>query len=407
MNSTAQSRRGFTLVELLVSLTAALFITMSVFALARQTGRQYQRETHVANASLASVVGFERLRADLLRAGFMASPNVQRDPFVCGSPLTDSWPTELKEMASLRIEDIRSDDLPEVIGQNDLTPQSIVMAGNYVSSEAFPIRSVAHVNGTYEVYLQVMTGAMARLGYLQDGANQKALLESVFPPGRAVRIADKSGRYHYGVLSSVVVGDQPKLVLVEDAPPIKFRNESAIGCGLRGEETGAMVNTVNFIRYTLKSLADDDRYAPLYSAATGPDTDADRIELVREELDPNGDVIADSAELVAEYAVDLRFQLTVAPSQRSALLFVDSSDVADWAGPLEGISAGRGPQLVRTVHAWLSVRSRDADREADIPVEQGPRFRMGLGPSGGAPFARLRTVQAHIAMHNQMGATWQ
>lgn len=399
--------RGFTLIELLVSLTGALFISMSVFALARHTSEQYSREAHVANASLASVVGFERLRADLARAGFMASPNVQRDPFVCGSPLTESWPAQLEQLASLRIEDIPADDLPEVIGQNDLTPQSIVLAGNYVSAEAFPIRAVAHVNGTYVVYLQLVTGAMARLGYLEDGANQKALLESVFPPGRAVRIADKSGRHHYGVLSSVVEGDQPALVLVEGAPPLHFRNDSAIGCGLRGEETGATINTVNFIRYTLRSLSDDDRYAPLYAAVTGPDTDEDRIELVREELDPDGEVITDSAELIAEYAVDLRFQLTVAPSARTSLVYVEADDVADWAGPLDGVSAGQGPQLVRAVHAWLSVRSRAADREADIPVEEGPRYRIGLGASGGAPFARLRTVQARVAMHNQMGATWQ
>lgn len=407
MRTPSNPPRGFTLIELLVSLTAALFISMSVFTLARHTSQQYQREAHVANANLASVVGFERLRADLARAGYMASPNVQRDPFVCGSPLTDAWPEQLKELASLRIEDIPGDELPEIIGQNGLTPQSIVMAGNYVSSEAFPIRSVVRVNGTYEVFLQVLTGAMARLGYLEDGADQKALLESVFPPGRAVRIADKSGRHHYGVLSSVVEGDQPRLVLVEDAPPLAFRTDSTIGCGLRGEETGATVNTVNFIRYTLRSLSDDDRYAPLYNAATGPDTDADRVELVREELDPNGDPFADSAELVAEYAVDLRFQLTVAPSPRSALVYVEADDVGDWAGPLSGISAGRGPQLVRSVHTWLSVRSRAADRDADIPTDDGPRYRMGLGASGGAPFARMRTVQARVAVHNQMGATWQ
>lgn len=88
-------------------------------------------------------------------------------------------------------------------------------------------------------------------------------------------------------------------------------------------------------------------------------------------------------------------------------MYVEADDVGDWAGPLSGISAGRGPQLVRSVHTWLSVRSRAADRDADIPTDDGPRYRMGLGASGGAPFARMRTVQARVAVHNQMGATWQ
>jgi hypothetical protein len=406
--STRRAVHGFTLIELLVSLTGALFVSISVFMLARHTSQQYQQEAHLANANLASVVGFERLRADIARAGFMASPNVQRDPFVCGTPVADaSWPEQMKVMASVRIEDIPSDSLPPLFAQNGLTPQSLILAGNYVSSEAFPIRAVAEVNNTYEVFLQVMTGAMARLGYHAEDVDQVALLESVFPPGRAVRIRDKSGRHHYGTISSVVGGDQPRLVLVDDAPTMQFRERSGIGCGLRGEETGAMVNTVNFIRYTIRSLDGDGRYAPIYDTELGPDYEVDRVELVREELDPEGDPIAGSAELVAEFAVDLRFGLTVAPSAREALLYVAGDDVVDWAGPLENISTGRGPQLVRAVHTWLSVRSRSADREADIPTDEGPLYRVGVGSSGAAPFARLRTVQARVALHNQMGATWQ
>jgi hypothetical protein len=63
--------------------------------------------------------------------------------------------------------------------------------------------------------------------------------------------------------------------------------------------------------------------------------------------------------------------------------------------------------LVRTVHTWLSVRSREADRNSGIDSEPGPLFRIGLGSEGSAPFARVRTVQARIALHNQMGVTWQ
>jgi hypothetical protein len=399
---------GFTLIELLVSLTGALFISISVFMLATHTSRQYQQESHVSNANLASLVGFERLRADIARAGFMASPNVRRDPFVCGSPVGDaSWPAQLRVMASIRVGNIPSADLPAWVGDNDLAPQQLILAGNYLTAEAFPIRAVAQVNSSYEVYLQVLTGPMARLGYLVEDVDQKALLETVFPPGRAVRIHDKSGRDHYGVITSVVGGEQPKLLLQKDAPTLQFRSQSGMGCGLRGEETGATINPVNFIRYTLRSLAEDDRYAPLFDTTVGPTYDADRIELVREEIDPYGRVVANSAELVAEYAVDLRFELTVAPSQRSALERVGGADVFTWAGPTETMSAGRGPQLVRSLNAWLSVRSRSADRDANIPTDEGPLYRVGLGASGGAPYARLRTVRAHVALHNQMGVVWQ
>lgn len=399
--------RGFTLVELLVSLTGALFVSISVFMLAKYTSQQYQRESHVANATLGSVIGFERLRADIARAGFMASPNVRRDPFVCGTPIADAtWPSQLRGMASLRIEDIPLQNLPALFNANALSPQRITLAGNYTSSEAFPIRAVAPSNGTYEVYLQVNTGAMARLGYHGEDVDQEALLESVFPPGRALRIVDKSGRQHYGTLLSVGGGDQPKLILKENAPRLQFREQSEIGCGLRGEETGAMINTVNFVRYTLRSMADDPRYGPVYSG-TGPSYEQDRVELVREEFAPDGSPFDGTAELVAEYAVDLRFRLTVAPSQRTPLVYIEQDEVAEWAGPPESVGAGRGPQLVRSVHTWLSVRSRSADRRAPIENASGPLYRIGLGANGGEPFARVRTVQARITLHNQLGATWQ
>lgn len=400
-------RRGFTMIELLVSLTGAMFLSISVFMLAKHASALYQREARVASANLASVVGFERLRADIARAGFLASPNVRRDPFVCGNPAADaSWPVQLSNLASIHVEDTPSTALPSLFADNDLAPQRIVLAGNYSSSEAFAIRAVLPNGSNYEVYLQVETGPMARLGYSEPEADGKALLESVFPPGRAVRIQDKSGRHHYGTILSVTEGAQPRINLKGDAPTLIFRSGSATGCGLRGDETGALINTVNFIQYSIRSLRADARYAPIYQEQ-GPAYDANRTELVREELDPSGAVIAGTAELVAEYAVDLRFRVTVAQSASSSLQYIEQANLQDWVGDLDKLGVGRGPQLARSVHAWLSVRSREADREATIPVADGPLFRVGLGESGGAPFARVRTVQSRIALPNQTGVTWQ
>ena len=57
-------RRGFTLVELMVAVTGGLFVSLAVFAISRQTGRFYTRETRVTDATLASMVGFERIKAE-------------------------------------------------------------------------------------------------------------------------------------------------------------------------------------------------------------------------------------------------------------------------------------------------------------------------------------------------------
>ena len=72
-------------------------------------------------------------------------------------------------------------------------------------------------------------------------------------------------------------------------------------------------NVVNIIRYEIRNLkaAALPQYAPLFAASATAPGDTSRLELVRVEVDVNGNEMADTLELVAEYAVDLRFGLTV------------------------------------------------------------------------------------------------
>ena len=66
--------RAFTLVELMVAMVAAMFVATSVFALAKHASAFAMRQSRVADATLQSVMGFERLQADIARAGFLSSP---------------------------------------------------------------------------------------------------------------------------------------------------------------------------------------------------------------------------------------------------------------------------------------------------------------------------------------------
>ena len=67
------------------------------------------------------------------------------------------------------------------------------------------------------------------------------------------------------------------------------------------------------------------------------------------------------------------------------------------------MGTGGTPENARAIRIRLSVRSREADRPVGIPTEDGDAlFRFGLGESGGPPFARVRTLQADVALQNQM-----
>ena len=125
-----RDERGFTLVELMVALTGGLFLSIVVFALARDGQRFYQRESRVASATLAGMAGFERLRADIARAGFLTTPNINLDPRVCSRPSpATAWPTMLNTLRSIII-DPAPTPLPESLEINNRVPHRITLAGS-------------------------------------------------------------------------------------------------------------------------------------------------------------------------------------------------------------------------------------------------------------------------------------
>ena len=125
-SSQRAAARAFTLVELLVAVTAGLFVAIAAFALSRQGSRFFQQEARIANTQFAATLGFDRLRADVARAGFMSTPNIQRDPFHCGSPV--GWPAGMASLASLRID--AATPAAAVSAANGLAPERLTLSGS-------------------------------------------------------------------------------------------------------------------------------------------------------------------------------------------------------------------------------------------------------------------------------------
>ncbi|MCC6903379.1 MAG: prepilin-type N-terminal cleavage/methylation domain-containing protein [Polyangiaceae bacterium] len=406
-----RQRRGFTLVELMVAVTGGLFVSLAVFAISRQSGRFYTRESRVSDATLGALVGFERLKADVARAGFLSSPNVGADPNLCGTPT--AYPFMLRRLASVRI---RPGQSPAALSQhmidNGRTPDELMVMGSYTGAEVFPIWNIATVGNQYIVYLQSQTGPLGRMGYAAS-ANQQAMLEGIFGAarGRGLRIQDQSGEVQYATISGVSTVGSPQVIL-ENQPSLIFRQGAGTLCGLKGNVTGAVVNVVNFVRYDLRNIQANASYATAYTSGGHPYDATTRFDLVRAEVDTAGTLIAGTEELISEYAVDLKLGIThadnavpsttdqtlqVFPATNAALISARAGDlVGDIANP------SNGPQRVRAVRLRLSVRSQDPDRDTSPPTPlPGQLFRVGLGPSAGAPFARVRTIQADVALNNQ------
>ncbi len=420
MSRRADTRRvsaGFTLVELMVALTGGLFVSLAIFALARDSGRFYQRESRIANATVGALMGFERLRTDLSRAGFLASANASRDPAVCGAP-DSSWPTNLKNLAGIQI--TQPATAYTVLTANGRTPPSLLLAGSYGSPDVFAAKVIA--TGTTTTFL--LTPSQPALLRLGNGANpDNTTMQGVFANARALRIVEY-GRTYYGQITTATGGSAPT-VSINALPPVQLRSGSALGCGLHYPDSGtavATINVVNFIRYDLRNLATNPQtasgqstYASLYSNSAAGPGEAGRTELVRVEQDVSGQALTGTEEVVAEYAVDFNLQLNAVTGvvgccdPQMTVIAPGDARFSSFAGPSFG--AANTPELIRSVRVRLGVRSREGDRPSDVGSggSNGAglfRFKLSTAANTTDAYARVRTFQADVALHNQADVLW-
>jgi Prokaryotic N-terminal methylation motif len=412
---------GFTLVELMVAMTGGLFLSIVVFALSRDASRFYQRESRVANATLAGVSGFERLSGDLARAGHLVTPNIDGDPHVCNRPVAN-WPQMLRRLRSVLIE-----TNPAQVGGTELEdagikPQGIVIAGALNMAEVLTTAAVnENGEGGWQISLNTSTPAAARIGLSPANtatAANLAVLQSVFLAsgnGRIVRLR-KKGLDQYAVAAAVSAAPGPltalALIDLASAPTLLRPKTDGVQCGIEGNGEDMDLSVIDLVRYNIRPMVADPAYAALFKAsgvgtAGGPGAlpyEGKRAELVRVELTPAGTEIDSTREIVGEYAVDLQLSGLRATSTIDPTLIPVTDEVNDTYA---------STQLLRGLHVRFSVRSREADRDRDIPTGSGggssDRYRIGLDSGkvdASKVFARVRTFQSDIPLRNLENSLW-
>lgn len=432
-------RRGFTLVELLMAMAAGLVVSMAAFLLAKNATQFFQNEARFSSAHLAATLGMNRLSADLRRASFLSSPNVQRDPKRCGQMA--GWPARMQRLAGITI--TKQDPAPPQSAANRLYPESIVIAGSFDTTELFPYTHIQR-GTTTQVFLTPQSTAVQR-AIARAGGGPNALRD-IFRAGRILRL-QRSGqtKYMYGVIRDLEVDNALTQIIVHleatPALPTRPQDDCGLGEGFAGD--GGYANPISRVRYEIRSLIGHDRYGPIV-AQTSPSAaivtgDAGRTELIRVELDARDGVdeeMDDTLELIAEYAVDLQFGLTVDNAPPGDGRLVDPqlvrlpmlgeqapSTIHDIAGDVTGLGGAR-PEDIRAVQVRLSTRTRAPDRQVDLGNDgRGPdgrklRFLIpGVVPGvtddsqtvprgAGPAYARMRTLYADIALPNQAEISW-
>jgi hypothetical protein len=148
-----------------------------------------------------------------------------------------------------------------------------------------------------------------------------------------------------------------RTVTLVDAPPVSTGTDY---CGIQGFGEGLEVNVVGYVRYRLATDLRDG--APVDSKGT-----YNKIDLVREELDPEGAYVAGTRVIVAEWVVDLSFYDFVMDediSRRDPNLTIYHlpEDVVDNAGGgILSPANGSKPYNLRFLTVALTVRTPDED----------------------------------------------
>jgi len=407
-------RRGFTLIEMMVSLAAGLLISAAAFMMARNASRFFQAESGITSAQYQLVMGMTRLQADLRRTAFMTTPNVNVDTRLCGT--TSGWPAGMLEMTGIYIQDngsaLRHSADHDLSAANGLTPDALILGGTFGTTEQFSVQAINNGGGGMTVYFQE-DGAMwrTRQKIAQGGYD----LTDIFRPGRFLRVLDNEGRMSYGIITGVNPANPNPSVTLANAPALPTRATTGV-CGCEGFCTGAIANPVVRMLYDLRSIDTTlyPQYAGLYARSghaevayhRGP-SEPTRTELVRIELDQAGNEIPASLEVLAEFAVDLKFGITrdtAAVGQPPQLIRHPIGDVNVYT-TAQLLGSGGTPDQIRAVQVRFSTRAHRRDRERSLPAI-GPdagllRYQLGPGTPAPAGYVRMRTLVTDVQLPNQ------
>lgn len=432
---TIRAARGFTLIELMVSLAAGLFVALAVVALSKEATTTFHEEGRTATAEMSLRTAVDRLRNDLQRAAFMGTPNIQKDPLIAHAPgnpnVPTTFPAGIKTLASMHVvSPSPAKNLPLSV-TNTLEPDTLEISGNFTTTDSYVVRVLDAGGGCggQRLTLAIDSPAMWRL--LGTSTPDEAL-EAAFQPVSGaqfiVRVEDDTGHYQFvetcagkaaGITGTGLTASA--YVDISSTTKILTAQETKTQGGATGLGVGRLVvNPVQTVRWEVRPIdpgqARDAPYKELYLTASADGGTSDKYELFRTYLDATG-TITEQTEIVAEYAVDLKFAFSAdlidaTTDLNRTLTVYGMSETAANATLADDVTVAHphGPERIRSTRFRLSTRSSIADRQTALVapaanVQQGDyplRYcvaQAGCGTTGG--WSRVRTVTTEVTLPNQ------
>ena len=452
MKTRRDGDRGFTLVELMVSLVAGLIVTIAVVGLARAATTTFFEAARISSVEASVRTASERLRQDLARASYMSTGNIKlaRDQ-AGGVPLGHrigvpdptapsvnggSRYAALNDLAGIHVivggsgnnaaavSGAGTDGPNALSANNGLNPDAIILGGNYTTNDSY--------QGTFSVTggscpgnqsIALNAAGDAAVRRLVNTADPLASTRAAFTPvpGKrfAARVVDAKGCQHFVVVCAVTATATGALISLESdsaGNPAVMLSGAAnhTNCGATNAEP-VTINPVQRVRWYVGPNTD-----ATLDPATGVEPATNKFNLYRDLIDaePIPTPRPETRQIVAEYAADLKSGLAVADAANALQVYDMDTDAGGGGGnidlytqlPVTTTAGGPGPQRVRSVRFRIATRAAVPDRNSGLVIGPAPyltRYCVQNQPAATCKsFARVRTVVSEVALMNQIGMTY-
>lgn len=375
---------GFTLLEMMVALTAGFLAITGIYYLGGASSRHFQEQQRIAQTQMSLRMAMTQLRTDISRAGFFGTPN-SRVERRCTTP-----PVEIQGIEML--DNIDTPVLPNA-GANLANADRLRLVGNYASNDAYFVRSFS-ATGSRVFLQQEWQGFRRDFGVAGIDFSPETFNE-VFLPGRMLHIQTPQGMHFF----VTIVSADPTNGAVDFTPGVGIGGPCVSGLG-----GGALVAPLSRMEYAVVDPRLDPELAALRSttpAAVELATGRIPSVLVRREIQFNSDnVLPGTTRVVLEYVSE--FEL--------AGVFDDTLNPGDPPNLVPRIGAAAAdefrlrPHHARTVGVLLSARTADQDDRfpfvARAPGQPLTRYQVNPALPGAA---RVRSASAEILLPNFAG----
>lgn len=369
-------QQGFTLLEMMVALTAGALVVAAVFTLGGASSRHFQEQQRIGTTQRSVRMAMDRVRRDIARAGYLSVSDTRSpDVRVCTQPAS-------RQVQAIWYEnDGANAAIASIYGSiNGVSADRLRLTGNFTTAEAYLVRSISE-DGT-QVFLQTDWLGFRR-SFVTDGAVNTTHFQSVFSPGNVLHLETPDGNHFFVDIVGSVVNGTGTMATVTVSPGFGANNRC-----IRGLGRGSVVSPISQIQYSIGPASED--LTPRNATVTGPNT-----VLYRDVLNMQSGAVM-SRRPILEYAVDFNLDFIIDRTVGTALP-PQIARVAGSAGATQTLVQNT-PWQVRSVIASLAARTPEQDsrfpwtygaaRPATQPLN---RFRVFTDRDGAARVRQLRT----------------